>query len=288
MSQRNGPVDREPPGDRDLLDAYFDGELDSAGKGRLHEALCADAVLAEEFSRTSEAVSMLRQSASNAGLATDLTDGVLARCEVRERLLSKRGRRFVLAGRSAVALATLAIVAGLVVWVRLTPPQLRLAEHERPLGVLLEGSNRDAAQMRLVPPAVQQDLADSVDQSKAHGTIVFHLEPDSAASFAAIDDPASSDRAEGFASPRREAMARLPLFARPHDIEAQRAAAARLGPMPMAQHSAASVVRGQASATQSWWGRSGTSSPTSLRVYIGEYEDLLFIRPKPDADRARE
>ncbi|NRA58651.1 MAG: hypothetical protein HRU13_11120, partial [Phycisphaerales bacterium] len=85
MTHRNGPNGQDSVNERDLLEAYFDGELDSAGKGRLHEALRQDTVLAEEFSRTSEAVSMLRQSASNTSLKVDLTDSVMARCEVRDR-----------------------------------------------------------------------------------------------------------------------------------------------------------------------------------------------------------
>ena len=286
MTRRNGPKGQDTANERDLLEAYFDGELDSAGKGRLHEALRHDAVLAEEFSRTSEAVSMLRQSTSNTGLKADLTDSVMARCEVRDRLLSKHGRRFVLAGRSAVALATLMIVAGLVVWVRMTPPQLRLAESERPLSVLLESGDADAGQLRLVPSGVQKDLADSVDQSKSHGTIVFHLEADAATSFSSFgvapDDAASA--------PQRTAMAQLPLLARPNNIDAQRAAAARLGPMPMAGQHAASMVRGDLPQSHGWWGRSSTPRLTLPGFSIIEHEGLLLVHPEPTIadDRARE
>lgn len=285
MTQRNGPNGQDSVNERDLLEAYFDGELDSAGKGRLHEALRQDTVLAEEFSRTSEAVSMLRQSASNTSLKIDLTDSVMARCEVRDRLLSKRGRRFVLAGRSAVALATLMIVAGLVLWVRVTPPQLRLAESERPLGVLLESGDAEAGELRLVPSEVQRDLADSVDQSKSHGTIVFNLEADSATSFSSFgvaDDV--------LPMPQRTAMAQLPLLARPENIEAQRAAAARLGPLPMAGQHAASMVRGDLPNAHGWWGRSKTPQLTLPGFTVTEHGDLLFVRPEPGTtgDRVRE
>ena len=292
MSRSTSHHNAMPPGSRDLLDAYFDGELDSAGKGRLHEALRTDAVLAEEFSRTSEAVSMLRQSASNTGLRTDLSESVLARCDVRQRYINKRGRRFVLAGRSAVALASLAIVGGIVAWVRMTPPQFRLAEHERPLGVLIEGGNADAAGLRLVPPAVQKDLSDSVDQSKANRTIVFHLQPDPAHSF-------SMGQGLPAAQYDARAMAQLPLLARSDDAQAHRAAAARLGPLPMASQRSASVVRGEAQplsgdayagVARGWWGRDASPlRPRHRIIHLSNGQSLLLLgEAKNDEARSAE
>ena len=280
QAHNGGPA---APNERELLDAYFDGELDRAGKGRLHEALRHDPVLAEEFSRTSEAVSMLRQSASNTGLDVDLTERVLTRTERERGFLNKRGRRFVFAGRSAVALAALAMAAGVVVWVRLTPPELRLSDRERPLGVLLESGNADAASLRLVPPEVQRDLADSVDQSKAERRIVFGLEADPAHAFSMF----GGEQATGGDT---RAMARLPMLARPEDIERQRALALRQGPLPMSDPTAMSVV--PTPQAGGWWGR----SPEDLlvRSEIVRTPDgawlLLRVEPQPadEPDRDRE
>lgn len=290
-SDRKSMGDTNAPNTRELLDAYFDGEIDRAGKGRLHEALRHDHVLAEEFSRTNEAVSMLRQSASNSGLEVDLTQRVLARCESRRGYLNKRGRRFVLAGRSAVALAALALTAGVVLWVRLTPAELRLPDSQRPLGVLLESGNADAAKMRMVPPNVQQDLADSVDQSKAERTIVFHLQADPAESFSLMgvhpESPADA-----------RAMSRLPMFARSDNPQKQRAMTMRLGPLPMDDQQSASVVRtpesGAAGTVNGWWGRPGFEADVLMHPNPGRGAWLIMRRSQPEhgglfqADRDRE
>ncbi|MFI4917311.1 MAG: hypothetical protein ACIAS6_12500 [Phycisphaerales bacterium JB060] len=234
------------PNPRELLDAYFDGDLDRAGKAKLHEALREDHLLAEEFSRTSEAVSMLRQCGSNNGLSVDLTDRVLARCEVRRGYLNRRGRRFVLAGRSAVVMAAMAIVAGVAVWIRLTPPDLRLPDSQRPLGVLLESGNSDAADLRMVPPSVQRDLADSVDQNKVERTIVYGLPTDSPESFSTFGRGATGlDTA---------ATARLPLVARSADPLRRGAMAWRAEPLPMDPQRAASYVPQPGDID--WWNRS--------------------------------
>lgn len=246
MSRMHTQGDNAAPNGRELLDAYFDGEIDRAGKGRLHDALRHDPVLAEEFSRTSEAVSMLRQSGSNSGLDIDLTERVLARCDAQRGYLNKRGRRFVVAGRTAVALATLVMAAGVVVFIRMTPPGLRLPERERPIGVLLESGNADAHRMRMVPPSVQRDLADSVDQSKVERTIVFDLPADSARDFSAFR-PTEGDSGEA------RAMARLPMFPR-WDAPADASDWAS-GPLPMDAQRAASVVRSPGASPLNWWER---------------------------------
>lgn len=264
-----------------MLDAYFDGELDRAGKAKLHEALREDHLLVEEFNRTSEAVSMLRQDASNIGLEIDLTDRVLARCETTRGYLNQRGRRFVLAGRSAVAMAALALVAGVVVWVRMTPPELRLPESQRPLSVLLEGGNTDAANLRMVPPSVQQDLADSVDQSKVERTIVYGLPADPADSFSTFGGPTRRD--EG------RAMARLPLLAGTPNPGGMRTDAWLAGPMPMDRRAAASVVPGPGAV--GWWNR---PSPTTSTLTLPGDRHLLILKGEPtildllEAQRERE
>jgi hypothetical protein len=291
MTQDQAARPGEPRNERELLDAYFDGQLDRAGKGALHEALRKDAVLAEEFSRTSEAVSMLRQDSSNAGLGVDLADRVLARCDVRSRYMSKRGRKFVFAGRTAVALAALVMVAGVVLWVRLTPPEFRLAEHERPLSVLLEGSNADAAQLRLIPPGVQQDLADSVDPSKVDRTIVFDLPADSARSFSPMGRGLGDASGRAVAS---SATARLPLLARSSTDESRPLMASQAGPMPMAGMQAASIIRGdnqQPAPVMGWWGRSGTPQDLNARIIRmpSGHSVLLLQRPTQSAaDAARD
>lgn len=263
------------PNARDLLDAYFDGELDRAGKGRLHEALREDPVLAEEFSRTSEAVSMLRQSASNNALEIDLTERVMTQSERYRGYLSKRGRRFVLAGRSAVAMAAMVIVAGIVVWIRLTPPEMRLAASERPIGTLLESGNADAASLRLVPPDVQKDLADSVDQSKAERRIVFDLPVGSPDDFSMFGRQPEGDT---------RAMARLPLLARPSDLAEQRAMALRQGPLPMDEQQAASMVT--APDSTGWWAR--TPGDLLIRSEIVRTPNGVWLLVRPQAQQADE
>jgi hypothetical protein len=272
------------PNARELLDAYFDGEIDRASKGQLHESLRHDPVLAEEFARTSEAVSMLRQSGSNAGLGVDLTESVLARCEAKHHYLSKRGRRFVLAGRSAVALAAMVMIAGVVVFIRLTPPGLRLPEGERPLGVLMESGNAEASGLRVVPPSVQKDLADSIDQSKVERTIVFDLPADSAGDFSPFRQapaPASDTRA----------MARLPIF--PGWDGRLTSPDWLAGPLPMDAQRAASVVGVPGADPMNWWARPlpETAGEKALAPLMGPPGASLLLRPiepRPDAQRDRE
>lgn len=281
MSRNKTHEHHDEPSARELLDAYFDGELDRAGKAKLHESLREDHLLVEEFNRTSEAVSMLRQSASNTGLGVDLSERVLTQCDAKRGYLNKRGRRFVLAGRSAVAMAALALAAGVVVWVRMTPPELRLTDGQRPLGVLLESGNHDAANLRMVPPGVQQDLADSVDQSKVERTIVYGLPADSADSFSTFGErgPVAEQRA----------MARLPLLARSAEADGGSANAWLAGPMPMDQRAAASVVPGPGAT--GWWNR---PLPTASTVTLPGERHLLILKGEPtifdllEAERDRE
>lgn len=282
MKRETTPGGNTTPNARDLLDAYFDGDLDRAGKGQLHEALRHDPVLAEEFSRTSEAVSLLRQSGWDAGLGTDLTDRVLTQCEGTRGYLNKRGRRFVMAGRSAVALAALALTAGVVLFVRLTPPELRLPESQRPLSALIEGGNADAASMRIVPLNVHQELSDSVDQSKAERTIVFDLRPDPAGSFSPLRQQQAAPR-------DTRAMARLPMFARQSGLEEQRASAMLMGPLPMDAQRSASVVRTPHSSDRGWWGRPGPHAEVLHHPNGGRALWLILRMDDPaNEDRDRE
>lgn len=279
---------------REWLDAYFDGELDRAGKGRLHEALRQDPVLAEEFSRTSEAVSLLRQSAASTALDLDLTGRVLASYEARRGFLSRRGRRFVLAGRTTVALAALAMAAGVVAWVRLTPPALRLSESQRPLGVLIDRGAADAATMHVVPQQIQQELADSVDPSKidprkVERTIVFNLQPEGPGAFSAF----------GIVPERASESARaasLPLLAsitpRGHD-----GTAGEHAPLRQGGTSAASMVRAAEDTPAvrhqgGWWSRPDETAngPHRVRLFglsgVGGW--LLLPQDGTHADPVRE
>lgn len=280
MNRDTKPGGDTAPNARDLLDAYFDGDLDRAGKGQLHEALRHDPVLAEEFSRTSEAVSMLRQSSSNTSLGVDLTDRVLTQCDNTHGYLNKRGRRFVLAGRSAVALAALALTAGVVLFVRLTPPELRLPESQRPLSALIEGGNADAASLRMVPPNVHQELSDSVDQSNVERTIVFGLQPDAPPTFSTFSGHEN-------ASEQERAMARLPMFAGQSGDDARRAMS--MGPLLMNDREAASIVRSPEA--HGWWSRDGLD--TGLLMQSDRDRDLWLIfrlneAQRPDADSDQE
>lgn len=274
---------------RELLDAYFDGELDRAGKGLLHEAMRHDPHLAEEFSRTSEALSMLRQSAANTALPVDLTNRVLASYEARRGFLTRRGHRFVLAGRTAVALTALAITAGIVAWVRLTPPEFRLPESQRPLGVLIDRGASDAATMQVVPPRVQRELADSVDPSKidpnkVERTIVFNLRPDDPGTFSAFASVA--DR-----STQPHEGARLPLLASVAPRGHEHATGAH-APLRQDGMSAASIVRDPDSTPTDrpmagWWSRQTAPTNTTPRVlYFGRVGGgawLLLPEPASDA-----
>lgn len=280
------------PGPRDLLDAYFDGELDRAGKARLHEALRHDPLLADEFSRTSEALSMLRQSAANTALEVDLTGRVLASYETRRGFLSRRGRRFVLAGRTSVALAALAMTAGVVAWVRLTPPELRLPDTQRPLGILIDRGAAEAPTMGVVPQRVQQELADSidpgVDPGKVERTIVFNLQPDGPGTFSIFRE--GTDRTDAV-----RGRASLPLLAsvtpRGHDT-----AAGAHAPLRQDGMAAASVVPhaiGSAGHAQSdnWWSRSNPNANhrAGLLLFgLGGETRLPTIPDAAESQRERE
>jgi len=194
------PADQSAATARELLDAYFDGELGNEDRRRLSEAMAGDPVLRAEFSRTAEAMDLLAQDGRDRP-GPDLTERVLLASAGRRHYLSGGQRRAVLAGRSAVAVAALLMVASLAVWYRLTPASFRLPPAERPLGLLVDRSADEAGRLGAAPPTLRQGLAEAVGEPTRHRVVVFNLPADGPGAFTArVGDGATPALGDGLAS----------------------------------------------------------------------------------------
>ncbi|MEO1008116.1 MAG: hypothetical protein AAFX79_06095 [Planctomycetota bacterium] len=172
------------PNARDLVDAFFDGELAADERGPLQSALADDPELALEFSRTSEAVALLRAEGAREALDVDLSERVLLACEPGQGFLSGRQRRFVRAGRVAVALAAVVLAAGVVVWYRVTPAELRLTPSERPLSGLVPQLQDDAGQVGRASPVLAEGLREAIDGGERDAVMLaWNLDSDPVAAF---------------------------------------------------------------------------------------------------------
>ncbi|MBL0920556.1 MAG: hypothetical protein IBJ10_00325 [Phycisphaerales bacterium] len=145
LSSAGGRSERVPD---ELIDAFFDGDLDDSGKRSLFDGLRNDPVAAERFARTMFVVeSMRRPVETSCELpAPDFTGSVLAEIDRRRRWMPARARRFVAFGRFAAAASLLLILGGAFVVRRANPDAVMLAERPAPLTHVMEVSRLEATQ----------------------------------------------------------------------------------------------------------------------------------------------
>ncbi|MFN0133854.1 MAG: hypothetical protein ACKVW3_15165 [Phycisphaerales bacterium] len=92
----------------ELVDAYFDRELDAAGRDDFFGRLRGDLAACEDVARTQRVVSALREPVE----APDLSQAIMAEVRRRRGFVPLRIRRVVSAGRLAVAATLLLALMG--------------------------------------------------------------------------------------------------------------------------------------------------------------------------------
>lgn len=175
-ARRDIPRERIPD---ELVDAYFDHELDEGSRDRLFRGMLADPERAEELARTQRAVGLLREPID----APDLTESIMARVERRRRFIHPAQRRTVRHGRLVAAGAVLAVVLGLALTQRYAPQFLELAPRPRPITAVVEAGRAEAEQGA-------RQLASTITSVAARATPVADADPKAAGSAR----PASASR----------------------------------------------------------------------------------------------
>lgn len=161
MSQRNGNIpgakldasllpEREAGAiPRELVDQFFDRELDEGSREKFFKMLRADLSRCAEVAKTQRLVAELREPVA----APDLTDAIMTRLHRKRAFLPPRLRRLVKASRLAAAACVLLGILGIALTQRYAPGALRLTPRPAPLsGVIQSG---------------QAELADAVESIKS-------------------------------------------------------------------------------------------------------------------------
>lgn len=132
----------------ELIDAFFDGDLDEQGKRRLFDGLARDPVAAEKFARTMFLVEAMRRPVETecSASAPDFAGLVLSEVDRRRRWLAPGARRLVSVGRLAAAAALLVMLGGALALRRANPDAVMLADRPAPLTTLVETSRIEARQ----------------------------------------------------------------------------------------------------------------------------------------------
>ena len=141
MSQREGNkanVERIPD---ELVEQFFDRELDEGSREKLFAMMRDDLPRCAEVAKTQRLISMLREPVE----APDLTDRIMSRMEQRHAFLPERLRRMVKAGRLAAAAFLLFAVLGVALVDRYRPETFRLVKAPQPLSGVIESGRADAA-----------------------------------------------------------------------------------------------------------------------------------------------
>lgn len=122
----------------ELVDAYFDGELDAAARADFHRRLGEDLAACREVVETRRIISELRAPVET----PDLTPAIMAR--LHRGFLPARVRRMVSAGRVAVAATLLLALVGYGLAKRWQPGIFEPARTS-PVTEVVRSSERDAA-----------------------------------------------------------------------------------------------------------------------------------------------
>ncbi len=139
MSKPDGTIPGRIP--QDLVDTFFDRELDEGSREKFFGMLRADLSRCAEVAKTQRMISMLREPMES----PDFRDVVLSRIARRGGFLPERIRRMVTAGRLVAAACILTGILGLALVKRMAPDAMRLTPASRPLSDVIESGKADAA-----------------------------------------------------------------------------------------------------------------------------------------------
>lgn len=174
QTRRETPAERQGPIPQELVDRFFDRELDEGSRERFFGMLRADLSRCAEVAKTQRMISMLREPVE----APDLTQGILDRVGRRGGFLTHRLRSMVKAGRLAAAACILFGVLGFAIGRRYAPDFFRFAPEAQPVSQVIESGRNEAAAVIaprfVVPPAPARPAA--TPQPRRSFTVV-QLEP---------------------------------------------------------------------------------------------------------------
>ena len=149
---------------QELVDRFFDRELDEGSREKFFGMLRADLSRCAEVAKTQRMISMLRDPVA----APDLTERIMTRVHGRRAFLPERMRKMVKAGRLAAAAVVLLALFGVALAERMRPGTMRLVEEPQPLTELIESGRSDAAAgAQQLAAAVRFRPADAVPDAKA-------------------------------------------------------------------------------------------------------------------------
>ena len=126
---------------QELVDRFFDRELDEGSREKFFGMLRADLSRCAEVAKTQRMISILREPIEG----PDLTGEIMSRIARRRGFLPERLRRMITASRLAAAACVLLAVLGLAVARRVSPDTFRLGRVERPISGVIESGKTDAA-----------------------------------------------------------------------------------------------------------------------------------------------
>lgn len=138
-----GPIPQE------LVDRFFDRELDEPSREQFFGMLRQDLSRCAEVAKTQRIVSMLREPVET----PDLTGRILDRVGRRRGFMPESMRRWVKAGRLAAAACVLFAVLGFAVGRRYAPDFFRFAPEAQPVTQVIDSSRNEAAAVIVGTPA---------------------------------------------------------------------------------------------------------------------------------------
>lgn len=168
------PADVDPPIPDDLVDAFFDRELDDATRAAFTRRLDEDASCCERVAKTHRMLSMLRRGVK----PPDLSASILDRVDSVRGFVPRKHRRLIRAGRAAVVLALLGVVASAVVVRHRAPEVVAFGSLPSPVRDVASAACEDAAGLERFARSVRGErfdagslrLASRVDVSASDAT----------------------------------------------------------------------------------------------------------------------
>lgn len=125
----------------ELVDAFFDRELDEGSREKFFTMLRTDLHKCAKVARTQRIISALREPVES----PDLTDSIMTEVGRRRGFLPERLRNMVKAGRLAAAACILVVFLGVALLHRYAPDTVSVVERPAPVSRVLSSGAQDAS-----------------------------------------------------------------------------------------------------------------------------------------------
>lgn len=149
----NNPLPPEPPEGPipdELVDRFFDRELDDTGRAGFMRRLDADPRACERVAKTNRFLTLLKRGVR----APDQTDSILDRVDYLRGFVAPKERKLVRFGRLAVAAMLFGVIAGAVIVQRRAPEVVELAGMPTPVRDVARAAAKEADSLiRCASPA---------------------------------------------------------------------------------------------------------------------------------------